>query len=499
MHGFIVPDASYEGGGSRAKCLKGTRESVIAEILTWKDDIDAKPIRWLSGPAGFGKSAVSQTVAEVCAKDGMLMASHFFLRGAGGRSEFSRFITTLAFRITLSVPDTKPLIEQALRGDPTIPHQSIAHQLYKLILSPLMALRNTLPTSQPFLIVIDALDECDDRAPIKEFITVLADACGTCALPLRWLLTSRREEHIRQAFSEEKVQSKTASTALEDFDAGEDIERFLTSRFSEIRQQNPRILQGMPFPWPSLEDLLALVNKSSGLFVFASTLADFVTDGQAPPQQKLKSVLSLHAGLDLLYTQVLKAVPNIVCFRRVLTALMLLHEQPSVNLLAELLRLDAGDVLHALTFIQSIIHVPADDNTPIRLNHTSLRDFLVDSSRSKDLYIDPPATNVALAIGCIMLMNSNLRRDEFPEKGAAVLYAVTEWGKHVKDSAASHVAFPELITALNDFYSSEVIKLCCDVLIHRLGVLGVEKNLRNLNNGRELLLILKKIVAKQLV
>lgn len=64
---------------------------------------------------------------------------------------------------------------------------------------------------------------------------------------------------------------------------------------------------------------------------------------------------------------------------------------------------------------------------------------------------------------------------------------------------AGHVAFPELITALNDFYSSEVIKFCCDVLIHRLGVLGVERNLRNLNNGRELLPILKKIVAKQLV
>lgn len=147
----------------------------------------------------------------------------------------------------------------------------------------------------------------------------------------------------------------------------------------------------MPPSWPSLEDLHALVKKSSGLFVFASTLVDFVTDDQAPPQQKLKGVLDLNAGLDPLYAQVLRAVPNITCFHRVLTALMLLYEQPSVQLLADLLRLDAGDVLHAMSFIQSIIHVPAGNDTPTRLSHTSLRDFLVDRTRSKGLYFDPPA------------------------------------------------------------------------------------------------------------
>lgn len=428
-----------------------------------------------------------------------MIASHFFLRGAEKRSEFSRFITTLAFQVTLSVPDAKPLIEKELRDDPRIPWQSIINQLDKLIYSPLMALRDTLSPSQPLLIVVDALDECNDKASIQEFIAVLVDVCSTGALPLCWLLTSRREEHICQAFSEGKVQSNTTMIALEDFDPGDDIERFLKSCFSETYERNPRLFQGMPSPWPSLEDLHALVKKSSGMFMFASILAKFVTDGQAPPHQKLKSFLSLNYGLDPLYTQVLKAIPNIACFRRVLTALMLLYKQPSINLLANLLRLDVGDVLHALIFIQSIIHIPADNVTPIRLNHTSLRDFLVDNSRSKDLYIDPSAANVALSIDCMKLMNNKLRRDEFPEEGAAVIYAVTEWGKHVNDSAAGRAAMSELVAVLNNFYSSEVIEWWFDVLIHNFGVLPADSNLRNSNNGRELSRILKNILIKQQV
>lgn len=63
----------------------------------------------------------------------------------------------------------------------------------------------------------------------------------------------------------------------------------------------------------------------------------------------------------------------------------MLYEQPLVQFLeflADLLQLDVGDILHAMSFMQSIIHVPADNDTPIWLNHTALRDFLVDRTRS---------------------------------------------------------------------------------------------------------------------
>jgi hypothetical protein len=73
----------------------------------------------------FGKSAIAQTIAERCATASTLTASFFFSRGAGPRARIAGLIPTLAYQLTLSVPDTKPLIHDALQGDPTIPYQSL--------------------------------------------------------------------------------------------------------------------------------------------------------------------------------------------------------------------------------------------------------------------------------------------------------------------------------------------------------------------------------------
>lgn len=190
-------------------------------------------------------------------------------------------------------------------------------------------------------------------------------------------------------------------------------------RFCIIRKQNPRLMHGTSLPWPSLEDLQALVNKASGMFIFASTVADFMTDGNANPQQKLKSVLSLHAGLNPLYG----AVPEVGCFCRVLRTIMLLHKQPSINMLADILQLEVWDVLHALKSIQSLIRIPGDDNGLIQLNHRSLRDFLMDRTRFEDLFVDPPSTHFSLAADYVKALKRTLRRDEFPSD-AVPLYAI---------------------------------------------------------------------------
>ncbi|KAF7980062.1 hypothetical protein HWV62_39842 [Athelia sp. TMB] len=465
--GFVVPDASYKGHDTRVGCLKGTRTLAIAKISTWKNDINANPLCWMSGPAGFGKSAISQTVAESCARNKTLAASFFFSRGAGGRSKIVHFVTTLAFQITISVPGLKPLVEKALQDDPTIPDQSIANQLQSLIFEPLMAFRTFLRPRRTVLVVVDGLDECDDRKLIQEVITALAGARHVGpALTLRWLLTSRGEEHIRQSFSSTVCRRTTTLLQLESIHAHDDIKMFLEATFSDITQHSPRLFLNIPRPWPSSENLNALVQNSSGMFIFASTLAKFVTDGQAPPDRKLESVLKMHAGLDPLYTQVLRDVPQITCFDRVLTTLMLLYEQPSVEELAELLELKNQDVLHALLTIQSIIHIPANDNHPIQLNHASLRDFLVDESRSNDLFIDPPIAHASIFAVCVKILERKLELDIIP-KNEAERYAAKYWPRHLLDSHNASEASPKLADVLQGFSSSQVIEPWINILIAR--------------------------------
>jgi hypothetical protein len=188
--------------------------------MEWIGASGDRPICWFSGPAGFGKSAVAQTVAEQCAKAGMLAASFFFSRGAGNRTCINGFIPTLSYQLTLSLPHTKMIIQTALQNDPTIPHQSLEDQLEKLLINPTLALHEPI---RPLVVIIDALDECDNKDNIAEFIKILLRTSQDRRLPFLFFMTGRAENHILQRFSPCEAHAVTYCLALQDFDAHVDI------------------------------------------------------------------------------------------------------------------------------------------------------------------------------------------------------------------------------------------------------------------------------------
>ena len=188
-----VSNATHTRAGHVARCDPGTCLEVIAQIKQWINSSDKRAaICWLSGPAGYGKSAVAQTIAERYAAKGRLLGCFFFLRGAGERSHISRLIPTLAHQISLSVPAVKPLLEKALRDEPDMlgPSVSLAHQFQKLIIEPIHSTK-VLSSFEVFsqlakqkIFVIDALDECNDKAEMAAFIDVLLNASpGRSYLP----------------------------------------------------------------------------------------------------------------------------------------------------------------------------------------------------------------------------------------------------------------------------------------------------------------------------
>ena len=154
---------------------------------------------------------MAQTIAECYAAEGCLLGSFFFLRGAGECSHISRLIPTLAHQISRIVPGTKPLIESAIEDEPALLEStlSLAHRLQRFIIEPIclntsqlsFCFKNVSRSLKKNIVVIDGLDECDDKAEMADFLSVLLSASsgGTC-LPFQFLLTSRVEEHIQKKF-----------------------------------------------------------------------------------------------------------------------------------------------------------------------------------------------------------------------------------------------------------------------------------------------------------
>jgi hypothetical protein len=356
----------------------------------------------------------------------MLAASFFFSRGAGPRARIAGLIPTLAYQLTLSVPDTKPSIRDVLQGDPTIPDHSLEDQFQKLMLKPMLA----LSFIRPMIIVIDALDECDDKGAITEFIEILLRASQVPRFPFLFLLTGRAENHIMQKFSSPESQSSVFNVALQEFDAHVDIHTFLEARFSKFSSQNPRLMQGVQQPWPSASEIESLAAKSSGLFIFASTLFDFITDGRGAPQGKLETVLGAHAGLDPLYTQVFSAVGSVKEFHQVISTIMLLREQLSITALGQLLKIRAEDILQAVLAIQSVLKIPENNDMPVELIHASLRDFLIERQRSGIYYIDPPTRHASIVFHCLKIIEEDATKEILARSDAA-LYACQSWHYHL--------------------------------------------------------------------
>ena len=84
------------------------------------------------------------------------------------------------------MPTTKPLLEKALRDEPAIlePSVAVAHQFQRLILGPVHSTTSGFFSSfqifshfaRRWILIIDALDECDDKAQLADFVDVLINA-----------------------------------------------------------------------------------------------------------------------------------------------------------------------------------------------------------------------------------------------------------------------------------------------------------------------------------
>ncbi|TDL19436.1 hypothetical protein BD410DRAFT_792261 [Rickenella mellea] len=402
LRDLAVHNATYDYRPRSEGCLEGTRTDVIRNIMQWTEggrvpaddesepadderdpegdeagDEGELPICWLSGSAGAGKSAIAQEIAARLDDQKRLLASFFFRRGEGDRSSSSRFIFTLAYQLSRSIPVTAQLFQQILHDNPAIERQPLRVQFKKLLIDllyPKELISQAAPPTPPFgVVVIDALDECDDKSTIREFIQTLAVVIQERQVPILFFITSRVEEHIREEF--EPIRSAIHRLSLDDFDARIDIHEFLRSRFKAIHQMKSDIMAYVPQPWPSNEDINTLVEKSSGLFIFASTLTRYVEAARLP-HDELQKLLDVNHGIDQLYSQVLSRASRDGHFDRVVSTVVLLRESLPVPHISRLLQLRAEDVLVELLQVQSILKIPGDDKEPVQVMHTSLRDFL---------------------------------------------------------------------------------------------------------------------------
>ena len=396
-----------------------------------EDDWNAV-ILWFYGPPGAGKSDIAHNIAERCDLEGPLLASFFFSRSDLARNNSKSFITTIAYQIAINIPRTREKIVAAIERDPLILTRSMEAQVVSLIVEPLHdpleeGYFNALASRR--LIIIDGLDECDNSAAQCSILQVVSRLFYHYHLLI--FIASRPERHLTHCFSTGSLPEFHTTLALDDtYKPDDDIRLFLTDNFTHIKNTHP-MRRYLDHSWPSISVLDELVRKSSGQFIYASTVVKYVSSIRHHPADRLNVILGIrpprHAHempfgeLDALYTHIFSSVEDRETILLILGFCLLQSSHyMDAGDLEQFFLLNQGDLVMLFGDLSSVISI-SNFHPPIHILHVSLGDFLLDAARSKRFYINLSSIHTACMHLCFQHNKSQSMFLYFPLRDIAVL------------------------------------------------------------------------------
>lgn len=395
------------------ECLLGTRTDLLNNITEWAMSPQGKCIFWLKGMAGTGKSTVSRTVAKHFKQENLLGASFFFRRGEADRGNAMKLFPTVSRQMAKNISQLIPGLQEAIYDEPDIGMKSLKQQFDNLLLRPIRKLEQSNHLIRTVVIVIDALDECEQDDDIRAILQLLPHLQHSNALGLRIFLTSRPELPIRLGFSEMKNDDyrDLALHQIPEAVTTHDISLFLNHRLEQIRK-----IQPLPIDWPGDRDLQALIALSVPLFIFAATVCRIFEDPQWDPVDSLAEILTHRSDGSkfkgtylpvlnrLLKGQSKKQEKQLVEeFQTVIGAIVMLESPLPVTSLSRLIGLPERRVSLRLKSLHSVLSVPEDINLPLRTFHLSFRDFLLDLEMRDEtpFWVDEEETQQKLTTRCL--------------------------------------------------------------------------------------------------
>ncbi len=274
---------------------------------------------------------------------------------------------------------------------------------------------NTLRSS--YLIVINALDECNGDNDIRIIVRLLAEARSLQRVRIRIFLTSRPEVPIRNGLSQipETEHQAFVLHHILPVIVDHNISLFLEYNLGLIGQELC-LCDG----WLGKETVGHIVRNASGLFIWAATACRFIRDGKKFAARRLGIILYSNGStsiapekhLDEIYNTILKQSisPDFsdkekeeACdmLRYMLGSIVVLLLPLSAFALSRLLWLLREDIDLTFNNLYAILDIPEGPTRPLRPHHPSFRDFLLNKDRCREFWVDEKEAHKTLATGCI--------------------------------------------------------------------------------------------------
>jgi hypothetical protein len=496
--------ALYDDAEAAPSCLENTRVDVLAHIEDWMADPSGKPVYWLTGVAGTGKTTIAQSVAIMAdAKEHRrLLGAFFFSRtGAADRRSAVAVIPTLVYQLALKNGLFCSRLCNAIDSEPDIFRKKVDVQA-KALLSDTCA---NIPSrfAYPLVVVIDALDECDKQRGSEggNLIPVLIAALRSLPFLVKIFITSRPDSSIENMFSRADLRDNADGLALhrdiEDSIVRNDIGRYLRFELNKLAV-NHRLVTVPPL-FPLEDQFFALLDRADHLFIYARTALEYISNPLTNPRRRIELLLSTDSQkasngfnmLDSLYKHVVNEALDHSGMERehicnVLASLVLLRENMSVVALAALNGIEEDDCRAIVWSLASVLLYDCELAGPVRLVHLSFSEFLLDRSSPADPHaVDVPAHHLRLAERCLRIMNESLQKDicdiGYPLLTNAEMVQISNLNQRLNDRVPPQLRYAcifwhvhlELAGTVSADVASHLADFCKKHLLHWLELLSL--------------------------
>ncbi|KAB5590975.1 hypothetical protein CTheo_5591 [Ceratobasidium theobromae] len=351
---------------NRRTCTENTRKAVLSGLDTWSGNPNAEKIFWMDGMAGTGKTTIACTFSGNLQLRGQLAASFFCTRTSPECRDANRIVPTIAYQLSRHSTPFRSVLGRALEKNPDVASLNITSQFEQLLKIPLFEVKDQLPNN--LIVVIDALDECDDDRVVVQILDVLFRFSEN--LPIKFFVTSRPEPAIRERMLSPENVSRSILHLHE-------IERSMVQADIELY-----LHEELRFMSPSTTEVNELAALAGNLFIYAATVVRYIRPRKmsVDPRKRLEKVLSRSADsksgfnpIDSLYSTILSAAiddeeleqEDRELIKLVLWTAVCAREPITVETLATLGGVDDEvQALAALQPLRSVLHVSEETKLP---------------------------------------------------------------------------------------------------------------------------------------
>ena len=277
----------------REPCMEGTRTTILQDIANEIKNTHGPNMIWIRGSPGVGKSALAASIAARLRKQDLHVISFRFDRTQSTTITTDALWRAIALDLARLYPSVRQHVFNSVQDDKMPDPSDMNGRFGSLIEAPLSTL-NDVPCDKLPVIVIDALDECgglrhdsSGKDDYKSLLRTLKHWVHVDHLKrFKLVITSRPEDRI--TFS--------SPISIHDIPSGHrvklgdsvsnDIRTFLQSQLDDMKMEPAWIAEALSY----------LVPGAAGIFIWATTVANFLEDD---PEARFHILRSREGGGDI--------------------------------------------------------------------------------------------------------------------------------------------------------------------------------------------------------